>query len=143
MKKTKLQKVTALALALVLLLCGGLMPAGASDTTGDESTAAGIGAMLNAISYDDYIALYNDKYERDEDGEILYDDDGEPILNENYVPLADQTITIPGTHAIVSDDINRDLITLNEYAAMLDYELTSAELAKVDWQKTMLKELTK
>ncbi len=117
MKKTKFQKVTALCLALVLLLCGGVLPVGASGATGDDGSAAGISEMLNAISYDEYIALYNDPYSRNEKGEILYEGEN-AVLNENYVPVAGSSISIPGIDATVSGDIDSSKFTKEEWDSM-------------------------
>ncbi len=58
MKKTKFQRITALALALVFLLTGGVVSAAADAS--DAMSAESLKAELNAISYNDYIGDYAD-----------------------------------------------------------------------------------
>ena len=57
MKTTKFQRVTAFMLALVLLLCGGIISVSADSTT--EITTSDIKELLNAISYNDYTAEHH------------------------------------------------------------------------------------
>ncbi len=56
MRTTKFQRITALALALVFLLCGTVFSTSAASTT--DKTTDEIKALLNAISYSEYIAEY-------------------------------------------------------------------------------------
>ncbi len=60
MKKTKFQRITALMLALVFLLTGGVISAAAASSDDDRITAEELASMLNAISYNDYISDYSD-----------------------------------------------------------------------------------
>ena len=53
MRKTKFQRVTALVLAFVFLICGTISVAGA-DSGAVSSGAADISALLNATSYETY-----------------------------------------------------------------------------------------
>ena len=55
MKTTKFQRVTALVLALVFLLCGSAFSASAAATSSTDKTLSEIKELLNAISYNDYI----------------------------------------------------------------------------------------
>ena len=55
MKTTKFQRITALMLALVFLLCGGAVSASAGDSVTNVTTSD-IRELLNAISYNEYIA---------------------------------------------------------------------------------------
>ena len=49
MNKTKFQRITALMLALVFLLCGGVVYAGAETPSSAGTTADNIKELLNAI----------------------------------------------------------------------------------------------
>lgn len=61
MKKAKFQRVVALALALVLLVCGGAFGVSANDGKSTTDTnIEEIKELLNAISYNDYIGAYAD-----------------------------------------------------------------------------------
>ena len=82
MKKTKLQRLIALLLAAVFLICGGTITVGATDGGGSEDgssgnsstttvTTADIKALLNSMTYDEYVAAYFDTVPRAE---------GEPIV---------------------------------------------------------------
>lgn len=73
MKKTKFQRITALMLALVFLLCGSAISIGAESSSTTNTTMSDIKEKLNAISYNDYIAEYGD------------------------VPKAENTVTIDAT----------------------------------------------
>ncbi len=55
MKTTKFQRITALMLALVFLLCGGVVSASADDST-TTVTTSDIKELLNAISYNEYVS---------------------------------------------------------------------------------------
>ncbi|MBE6546625.1 MAG: extracellular solute-binding protein [Ruminococcaceae bacterium] len=56
MKKTKFQRVTAFVLALVFLLCSGVVMIGAEENDSvSQTTTDDIRELLNAISYNDYI----------------------------------------------------------------------------------------
>ncbi len=55
MRKTKFQRITALMLALVFLLCGGAISTGAENSSTTDITASEIKELLNAISYNEYI----------------------------------------------------------------------------------------
>lgn len=73
MKKTKFQRITALILALVVLCCGGALSVSADNSSVSGTTTDDIKALLNAISYSDY------------------------ILNQSEVPLATQDVVIDAT----------------------------------------------
>ena len=95
MRKTKFQRVTAFALALVFLLCAGLVPVSADDSSGNgEGSASEIKELLNAISYNDYIAIYSNAQDK-----------------ENFVPVANGTITVPGKDGVVSSNIDLGKLT--------------------------------
>ncbi len=55
MRTTKFQRITALMLSLVFLLCGTVFSTAAAST---DKTTEEIRALLNAISYNEYIAEY-------------------------------------------------------------------------------------
>ena len=56
MKTTKFQRITALILTVVMLLCGGIVSVGAQETAPSTDTALEhIKEMLNAQSYKEYI----------------------------------------------------------------------------------------
>ena len=59
MKTTKFQRITALMLALVFLLCSGVVAVGAEDPSASDTSANSIRELLNAISYNEYIAQYD------------------------------------------------------------------------------------
>ncbi len=61
MRKTKFQRLTALMLALVFLLCSGIVGVSAADSSSvTETTTDDIKALLNAISYKEYQALHSE-----------------------------------------------------------------------------------
>ncbi len=96
MRKTKFQRVTAFALALLFLLCAGLVPVSADSAIDTEDGSAGaMKELLNAISYNDYIAIY-----------------GNSADAENFVPAATTGISIPGKDGVASSSI--DLNSLDE-----------------------------
>ena len=104
MRKTKFQRVTAFVLALVFLLCAGLVPVSADNSTGNgEGTANEIKELLNAISYNDYIAIYSN--EKDE---------------ENFVPVASGMITVPGKDGVVSSNIDLGLLSAEQKAKLTE-----------------------
>ncbi len=72
MKKTKFQRITALMLALVFLLTGGVISAFAAEGNEDRITWEELASTLNAISYDDYVAYYGDSVDKTEN-EIVID----------------------------------------------------------------------
>ncbi len=55
MKKTKFQRITAFALAMVLLICGCAVTVSADAASDAELSTDDIREMMNAISYGDYI----------------------------------------------------------------------------------------
>ncbi|MBQ7384500.1 MAG: hypothetical protein IJV72_06895, partial [Clostridia bacterium] len=56
MRKTKFQRITAFAVALVLLLCGGVgVSAADSDSSVTDTSISDIRELLNAISYTSYL----------------------------------------------------------------------------------------
>ena len=59
MKKTRFQRITAFALAMVLLICGSAVSIGASPASGENSITEEIREMLNAESYSEYLAGKN------------------------------------------------------------------------------------
>lgn len=82
MKKTKLQRFVALLLAVVFLVCGGTLTVGATGeasseggSSGDSSTTtvttADIKALLNAMTYDEYVAAYFETVSRAEGAPIV------------------------------------------------------------------------
>ncbi len=104
MRKTKFQRVTALALALVFLLCAGLVPVNAdSSAVGGDGSAEGLGELLNAISYNDYIALYTNS----EDA-------------ENFVPAGTTKIPVAGKNGVVSSDIDLGKLSEDDLAKLTE-----------------------
>ena len=59
MKKTRFQRITAFALAMVLLVCGSAVSIGASSDPDGNSKTEEIREMLNAESYSEYLAGKN------------------------------------------------------------------------------------
>ena len=57
MRKTKFQRITALMLALVFLLCGGVVSAAAESASTTDVKTSDIKDLLNLISYNEYAAL--------------------------------------------------------------------------------------
>lgn len=57
MRTTKFQRITALMLAVVFLLCGGSVVASAKSANEEESALSSIKELLNAISYNEYCGL--------------------------------------------------------------------------------------
>ncbi len=58
MRKTKFQRITAMLLALVFLLCGGVMSASAADAPSSGGITSDFASLLNSISYNEYVAEY-------------------------------------------------------------------------------------
>ena len=112
MKKTKLQRLIALLLAAVFLICGGTITVGATDGGGSEGgssgnsstttvTTADIKALLNSMTYDEYVAAYFDTVSRAEGEPIVIngvdfdpeqtsvklDDDSDGVLDDNCVSV--------------------------------------------------------
>ena len=54
MRRTKFQRITALMLALVFLLCGGVSVS-AADATAEHSQMSEIKELLNSVSYNAYL----------------------------------------------------------------------------------------
>jgi len=108
MRKTKFQRVTAFALALIFLLCAGLtVPVSADNATGNGGGSANeIKELLNAISYNDYIAIYSNEQDK-----------------ENFVPVANGTITVPGKDGVVSSNIDLGSLTDEQRAALTEDQL--------------------
>ncbi len=104
MRKTKFQRVTAFVLALVFLLCAGLVPVSASNAVGQTGgTASEMKELLNAISYKDYIALYSDSQDA-----------------ENFVPVATKGVSVLGKEGVVSSNIDLDKLTAEQLAALTE-----------------------
>ena len=57
MKTTKFQRITALILTVVMLLCGGIFSVGAQSEPSSDTALEHIKEMLNAQSYKEYIEL--------------------------------------------------------------------------------------
>ena len=108
MKTTKFQRVTAFMLALVLLLCGGIVSASADSTT--NITTSDIKELLNAISYNDYAEEYKD------------------------VPAADSELVLKGTDGVfynaqgvkleVAGEYSDDYASDSSKSDLLNYPLT-------------------
>ena len=78
MKKTKLQRMLALLLATVFLICGGSMTAAAADAGSGSSstttiTTADIKELLNAMTYEEYVKAHFDAVPRYEGAPIVVD----------------------------------------------------------------------
>ena len=59
MKTTKFQRITALALALVFVLCGGI-GISAADASSSTSQISEIKELLNSVSYNAYLEEHKD-----------------------------------------------------------------------------------
>ena len=76
MKKTKFQRITAFALALVFLFCGTIMSVSASsegNASVSDKTTSDIKELLNAISYGTYVENNNAVPKATEADEIVFD----------------------------------------------------------------------
>ena len=96
MKKTKFQRITAFALALVFLLTCGAVSVGAESSGGSSvsnTTTDDIQELLNAISYSDYITNQSSVKRADSDVEIdavadidlSVDEDGNKLTDAEYI----------------------------------------------------------
>ncbi len=82
MRKTKFQRITAFALALVFLLCGGVISTAAAS--GSSSSTEEWKALLNSMSYNEYIADYAAS-ESAQSGFVIGVEGG-AITNATYYP---------------------------------------------------------
>jgi hypothetical protein len=88
MRKTRFQRITAFALALVFLLCGGLS-VGAADVSSNNALMGDIGALLNSVSYKTYLDEHADVPKATEEvvvnatEEYLFTPDGKHFYNQN------------------------------------------------------------
>ncbi len=80
MKKTKFQRITAFALAMVLLICGCAVTVSADAASDAELSTDDIREMMNAISYGDYIG------NNGQVGAAVKDTDGDVVISatENW-----------------------------------------------------------
>ena len=67
MKKTKFQRITAFVLALVVVLGGCVISVSADNSSVSNTTTSDIKALLNAISYSEYVALQGEVPYAEED----------------------------------------------------------------------------
>ena len=108
MKTTKFQRVTALMLALVFLLCGSVISVGASDATGGAQSGGNIisgGRDFNAISYNEYIAQF----------------DNVPVAEDDYVIKATEGYTFVTSAGVVYTP-STDIEKIEEYFGTPLYE---------------------
>ena len=89
MKKTKFQRITAFILALVVLSCGGILGVSADNSSVSGTTTADIKALLNAISYNDYIANQSEVPLATEDKIIDATKNYTYVLKNGEAPAAD------------------------------------------------------
>ena len=136
MKTTKFQRILALMLALVFLLTAGAVTASAAtnaDSTTDV-TASDLKALLNAISYKEYIAQYGDVPR----GEAITID-----ATQNYTYVIDAA----QVHSYLPAILEKDTITLkagDDLALLADEyaKAINAEVKKVNAEGASVKEVT-
>ena len=101
MKKTKFQRITAFALALVFLLCGSIVSVSADEQNSSvsQTTTSDIQALLNAISYTDYIAGYGEVPLATQAVVIDATKDATYLNKRGEAPKADEDQAKVGTYA--------------------------------------------
>ncbi len=109
MRTTKFQRITALMLAVVFLLCGGTVAASAKKGNDEESTLSSIKELLNAISYNDYCGLE----------EFVEAAGNKPAMSIEgvdgvYVNIAGDIVDANGTAIKVDDDLRAKYSTEKE-----------------------------
>ena len=83
MKRTKFQRITALALTFVLLLGGSVTASAAGNSSVTDSTIESMRDILGAVSYEEYCMEY---YQKDKEGNVVYvDANGDPVKIESGV----------------------------------------------------------
>ncbi len=138
MKKTKFQRITALMLAVVFLVCGGAIATGAQTPSNETGkTTAEIRELLNAISYNEYIGLVNDDV-LDAEEEIVID----ATKNVAYI-AADGTVSVPAAREMLDkDDENYDSDVVQGFAYIGEFDgktaLYSPSSGTLKWDLTSL-----
>ena len=87
MKRTKFQRLTALALTFVLLFGGAVSAGAAGNSSVTDSTIESMRDILGAVSYEEYCMEY---YEKDKDGNVVYVDDKGNIVKLEAGVFRDQ-----------------------------------------------------
>ena len=118
MKKTKFQRIVALILAVLLLVCGGAIATGAEETSGsagngDESS----NNRFNTISYNEYISQFGDDVTKAEE-ELIID----ATQNVTFI-AADGTVSVPANRELLAtDDENYDKDVVQNYAYISEFD---------------------
>ncbi|MBO5415662.1 MAG: extracellular solute-binding protein [Clostridia bacterium] len=110
MRKTKFQRITAFAVALVLLLCGSVS-VGAADTNSSvtDTSISDIRDLLNAISYDSYLEDNADVDRATE--EVVID------ATKNYeFKLSKDAEAVYTQDTVLGDDVDKNIVAhVEEY----------------------------
>ncbi|MBQ8380434.1 MAG: extracellular solute-binding protein [Clostridia bacterium] len=122
--RTKFQRIAAFLLTFVLLL-GGTVSAGASSDSLTDTTIESMKDLLGAISYNEYRDGY---YEKNDDGSIKRDDNGQPIWT---VGEAKESIVINGVD-YDTDHTDADGVIIDTYEGIEAVYLPSS--GSVTWK---------
>ena len=131
MKTTKFQRITALMLALVFLLCGGAFSVSADDSTTDVTTSD-IKELLNAISYNEYISEYKDVPRAQSEYVI------DATKGWTYVTSGGAEYT---SDSEIGDDVKKNVAHLETYDGVEALYTPSSGI--VTWELEGITELTK
>ena len=109
MRTTKFQRITAMMLIVVFLLCGIPVVASAKDDTGEESTLNSIKELLNAISYNEYCGLEEFVEAAGDKPQISIEG-----IDGVYTNIAGDIVKANGTAIKVDDDLRAKYDTERE-----------------------------
>lgn len=101
MKKTKFQRITAFVLALVVVLGGCVISVSADNSSVSDTTTSDIKALLNAISYSEYVALQGEVPYAEEDVILDATKNFSFVMKNGEAPAADaaeETVAHVGTY---------------------------------------------
>ena len=112
MKTTKFQRITALMLALVFLLCGGAFSVSADDSV-TNITTSDIKELLNAISYNEYVSANKD------------------------VPRAEEAIVIDATKNLTYTSSNGVVLEVKEVTDVATADKNTAHIGEYDGKKAL------
>ena len=110
MKKTKFQRIVALMLAVVMIMCGGAFATGAEVATNSSTNNSDLDDKFNAISYVEYIEKFGKANDADEVYSIIATE------NVTFNGTAPETKELP---AVDSEDYSEEAVT--DYAYISEF----------------------
>ncbi len=104
MRKTKFQRITAFAVALILLLCGGVgVSAADAGSSVTDTSISDIKELLNAISYDSYLEDNSD-VERATEAVVI-------DATKNYeFKLSENAETVYTQDTVIGENVDKDTV---------------------------------